>query len=52
MPRLVYPTLSVTRATAHHGSILKPIQPDGDLLLATLHDPSSNTLGLWQFTQI
>ncbi len=42
---------ALTRAADHHGQILKPIAPTGNLFIATLRDPAGNTLGLWQFTQ-
>ena len=39
---------AVDAATAAAGQISKPLYPDHDLLIAILHDPAGNLIGLWQ----
>jgi predicted enzyme related to lactoylglutathione lyase len=39
---------AITRAIAHGGQLLTPPYPEGNLCVATLLDPASNHLGLWQ----
>jgi uncharacterized protein len=38
---------TVARIPAHGGEIVKPLSPEGNLLIATFRDPSGNTLGVW-----
>jgi predicted enzyme related to lactoylglutathione lyase len=36
------------KVTANGGSIVRSPFPEGDLLVATIHDPAGNLLGVWQ----
>jgi predicted enzyme related to lactoylglutathione lyase len=38
----------VARITARGGEIVKPPYPEGDLWVATFHDPAGNIMGVWQ----
>ncbi len=39
---------AVERAIASGGEIVKPIQAEGNLWIATISDPAGNAIGLWQ----
>lgn len=39
---------TIKRITDHGGEIVKPIYPEGNLLVATFRDPAGNILGIWQ----
>ena len=39
----------IAKTPAAGGTILDPVRPEGDLLLARLHDPAGNVVGIWQF---
>ncbi len=38
----------VQRVASRGGQIVKPIYPEGELLVATFRDPSGNIIGIWQ----
>jgi predicted enzyme related to lactoylglutathione lyase len=39
---------TLDKVTAHGGAIVRSPFPEGDLLVATIHDPAGNLLGVWQ----
>jgi PhnB protein len=39
---------ALSRVTANGGTIVRPPFPEGELWVATVHDPNGNLLGLWQ----
>ena len=39
---------TLARITAHGGDIVTPPYPEGDLWVATFHDPAGNVVGVWQ----
>ena len=39
---------TLDRVTSNGGVIVRPPFPEGDLLVATFHDPAGNLLGVWQ----
>jgi uncharacterized protein len=36
------------RIQANGGAVVKPPYPEGDLWVATFHDPAGNIIGIWQ----
>jgi predicted enzyme related to lactoylglutathione lyase len=43
---------TLDKVTANGGTIIRPPYPEGDLLVATIHDPAGNLLGVWQRAQV
>jgi PhnB protein len=39
---------TLQRVTSHGGTIVRRPFPEGNLWVATIHDPAQNVLGLWQ----
>jgi uncharacterized protein len=39
---------TIGRVVLHGGEVVKPPYPEGNLWVATIHDPAGNLLGLWQ----
>jgi uncharacterized protein len=39
---------SLDKVTANGGTIVRSPFPEGDLVVATIHDPAGNLLGVWQ----
>jgi uncharacterized protein len=39
---------TLDKVTANGGTIIQSPFPEGDLLVATFHDPAGNLLGVWQ----
>jgi predicted enzyme related to lactoylglutathione lyase len=39
---------TLDRVAANGGTIIRSPFPEGDLLVATIHDPAGNLLGVWQ----
>lgn len=39
---------TLDKVTANGGSIARPPFPEGDLWVATIHDPAGNVVGVWQ----
>jgi predicted enzyme related to lactoylglutathione lyase len=41
---------AVALAGSLGGETVKPVTPEGDILVAQIRDPSGNVIGLWQFS--
>ena len=39
---------TLEKVIAEGGTVATPIYPEGDLLVATFHDPAGNVMGVWQ----
>jgi len=39
---------TITKIIAHGGDVVTPPYPEGDLWVATFHDPAGNVVGIWQ----
>jgi hypothetical protein len=39
----------VQQIAKHGGQIVKAVYPEGDVRVATFHDPAGNLIGVWEF---